>query len=81
MTNQTNHPIRLIGGTTDCSCSVLGDLPVTIPPGEARSITITMRLPNAPGSFNRKAQLTVDDQGFKKVGFRLTGRISTAPAQ
>ena len=79
LTNRADQPIRLIGGTSDCSCTVLGDLPVTIPPGEARSITITMRLPDATGSFNRKAQLTIDDQGFKVVGFRLTGRITPAP--
>ena len=79
LTNRTDQPIRLIGGTSDCSCTVLDDLPVTIPPGEAHSISITMRLPNAPGSFNRKAQLSIDDQGFTRVGFRLTGRIIPAP--
>ncbi len=75
LTNRTEQPIRLIGGSADCSCTVLGDLPVTVPPGESRSITITMNLPKTPGMFNRKAQLTIDDDGFKTVGFRLTGRI------
>ncbi|MBI2807076.1 MAG: DUF1573 domain-containing protein [Planctomycetes bacterium] len=78
LTNWTEHPIRLIGGTADCSCTVLGDLPITIPPGESRSITVTMRLPKTPGLFNRKAQLTIDDEGFKRIGFRLIGRISRA---
>jgi len=78
LANRTDQPIRLIGGTADCSCTVIGDLPVTIPPGEARSITITMRLPNAAGSFNRKAELQIDDEGFKRVAFRLTGQISKA---
>jgi hypothetical protein len=78
LTNRTDQAIRLIGGTTDCSCSVIGDLPVTIPPGEARSIIITVRLPNSIGRFNRKAELQFDDQGFNRVGFRLTGRINKA---
>lgn len=78
LTNRTDQPIRLIGGTSDCSCSVLGDLPVTIPPGEARSIAVTVLFPNAPGIFMRRAELTVNDQGFRKVGIRLTGRIVQA---
>jgi hypothetical protein len=76
LTNRTDKPIRLIGGTADCSCTVLGDLPVTIPSGESRSITVTMRLPKSAGIFNRKAHLKIDDDGFKSVGFRLTGRIT-----
>ncbi|MBI1829924.1 MAG: DUF1573 domain-containing protein [Planctomycetes bacterium] len=79
LTNWTDRPIRLIGGTSDCSCTVLGDLPVTIPPGESRSISIHMRLPKSLGMFNRKAQLTIDDEGFKTIGFRLVGRIVKAP--
>lgn len=75
ITNRTEHPIRLIGGTADCSCIVLGDLPVTIPPGETRSITVTVRLPRSPGIFTRKAELAIDDGDFKKVSFRITGRI------
>jgi hypothetical protein len=75
LTNRTDEPIRVIGGTADCSCTVLGDLPVTIAPGESQSITIQMRLPKSEGVFSRKAKLTIDDQGFKQVGFRLTGRI------
>lgn len=78
LTNRTEHPIRLIGGTSDCSCTVIGDLPVTIPPGEARSITVAMHLPNAAGSFNRKAEFKIDDEGFRRISFRLTGRIRKA---
>ena len=78
LTNRTDKPVRLIGGTADCSCTVLADLPVTIPPGESRSITVSVRLPNASGSFNRKAKLQLDDLGFNTVSFRLTGRINKA---
>ena len=78
LTNRTDMPIRVIGGTSDCSCTVLGDLPVTIPPGESRSITVAMHLPNAVGAFNRKAGLHLDYVGFRAVGFRVTGRINKA---
>jgi Protein of unknown function (DUF1573) len=78
LTNRTEAPIRVIGGTADCSCTVLGDLPVTIAAGESRSISVQLRLPNSKGVFSRGAKLTIDDEGFKTVGFRLTGRIRKA---
>ena len=48
LTNRTDQPIRLIGGTADCSCTVIGDLPVTIPPGEARSCKYIAIVRNNP---------------------------------
>ena len=69
LTNRTDHPIRVIGGTSDCSCTVLGDLPIAIPPGETRSIRITVRLPNSRGSFNRRAALQIDDGGSAASAF------------
>jgi hypothetical protein len=79
LTNRTDKPIRLVGGTSDCSYTVLGDLPVTVPAGESRSISVVVRLPNAAGTFNRKAGLQVDDLGFRAVSFRLTGWIRKTP--
>lgn len=75
LTNWTDRPIRLIGGTTDCSCTVLSDLPLTIPPKETRAVSVAVLLSRRPGLFTRKADLLVDDEGFQRVSFRLTGRI------
>lgn len=79
LANRTGQTLRVVGGTADCSCSVLGDLPVAIPPGETRSITVSVKLPRSSGTFDRKAKLTIDDDGFATVGLRLTGRITPAP--
>ena len=75
VTNWTDQPVRLIGGTQDCSCTVLADLPVTVPPQQTRSLAVNIRLKGKPGIFTRKAALLVDDDGFKQISFRLTGRI------
>jgi hypothetical protein len=74
--NWADSPIKLVGGTKDCSCTVLNDLPVTIPPNEARSVAVSIRMPRAPGIFTRKASFLVDDQGFKRANFVMTGRIT-----
>jgi hypothetical protein len=76
--NQTDHPIRLIGGTADCSCTTTEDLPLTIPAGDSRPITVKIHLPRAPGMYTRTARLLTDDEQTRIIGFRLTGRIRRA---
>jgi hypothetical protein len=78
LTNWTDRPIQLFGGTADCSCSVLHDLPLTIPAKESRTVRVHMRLSGPPGVFTRKATFLIDDEGFKKIDFRLTGRLMRA---
>ena len=75
VTNWTDRPVQLFGGTADCSCTVLHDLPVTIPPREARSVAVEMRLPGTPGQFTRKAAFLIDEGGLRRLDFRLTGEI------
>jgi hypothetical protein len=73
--NWTDGPIRVIGGTSDCSCTVLGDLPVEIPPRESRSALVDISLKGGPGIFTRKADFLIDDHGLKRISFSVTGRI------
>lgn len=73
--NWTDEPIRLIGGTADCTCTVLGDLPVAIPAKESRSVSVEINLSKRPGIYTRNAGFLVDDQGLKQIGFAMTGRI------
>jgi hypothetical protein len=80
LVNRTDQAVLLVGGTADCSCTALGDLPVTIPAKESRMITVQLRLPGTPGIFKRDVHLLADDQGMRVVPFRLAGRIK-APEQ
>jgi hypothetical protein len=77
--NWTDKAIRIIGGTSDCSCVVTNDLPVTVSPGEAQRLTISLAMKGRPGQFTRSALLYTDDERFPKVGFRLTGRSHERP--
>ena len=83
--NWTGAPVRLIGGTADCSCTVLQDLPLEIGAGDVRSVTVNVLMAGKPGIFMRKAGFLIDDHGIKRIDFRLTGRIvdtgSASPAQ
>ena len=52
-----------------------GQFPVTIPPGEGRSIAVAAKMPGQAGTFTRTMNLLVDDDGLQRVRFRVTGRI------
>ncbi len=68
ITNWSTRAIRLVGGTSDCSCITHQDLPVSILPGESRWITIELRVPNsAPGKLTRQAALFTDHEWQQKV--------------
>ena len=59
--NHLSRPVRVVGGTSDCSCVATDDLPVTIPAGEAASIRVALRLPpDKPGQFARRVWLWSD---------------------
>lgn len=72
--NWTDRSIRVIGGTTDCSCVTTHDLPVVLPPGDARLIAISVRLPGKPETVVRQVYLLADDGRVIRIPFRVTGR-------
>jgi hypothetical protein len=71
--NGADHPIRLVGGTSNCSCAAIRDLPADIPAGEMRLIRVTVTIPPDPGKFVRKAFLFTDDEQERFLEFNLAG--------
>jgi hypothetical protein len=60
VTNWNEKEIRIIGGSADCSCTVLDDLPLTIAPKETRSVSVSISLAGRPGVFAGRAAFLVD---------------------
>ena len=83
LVNRTDRSVRVIGGTSDCSCVTTNDLPLTLGPGEARGVSVRVKLSSDLGIFNRKAFFWTDHNQARAVLFDLTGRIdppARAPA-
>ena len=72
--NWTDRSMRIIGGTSDCSCVTTRNLPLELAPGATRSISVGVRLPDEPGIFTRSAFLWIDDGRMRTIPFRITGR-------
>lgn len=73
--NRLDRSMLIEGGTSDCSCLAIQDLPLTLAPGEAHHVSVRIRLPDTPGYLNRKAYLWTDCPGAQRVLFGLTGKV------
>ena len=77
VTNHSEAPLRIIGGTADCSCITTSDLPVTIAPNESKSVSIVYKIPHTDqaGITNRKAILMTDCPKRPKLTLTLSAMV------
>lgn len=74
--NYTDAPVRLIGGTTDCTCAAVDDFPLTIPPGDKVSFRIRLRVLSAQsGQLTRTAMVRTDCPSRPVIRFRIGCRV------
>ena len=76
--NWTDHPVRLVGGTSDCSCVATDGLPVTIPARGREEVRVAVTIPpRSPGRTTRAVQLWTDvpEQSVLRftLGYRTAG--------
>jgi hypothetical protein len=74
--NWTDRPIRVIGGTSDCLYVTTVDLPLTISPGETRSLTIVMQsAPPKLGALMRYVELWTDYDEKRTIRLQVACRV------
>ncbi len=72
--NLTSTPVRVVGGTSDCSCTAVKDLPVEVPPGGSVTVAVRLKAPDATGNFQRTAWLWTDAPGHQSLPLTLVAR-------
>lgn len=77
ITNYTSEPVRLIGGTSDCSCVTTSTMPITIAPGESQTVIIKLKiaLNTTSGQFTRIAEIWTDCDHQRTLRLRLGCRV------
>ena len=72
--NWTDAPLRLIGGTSDCSCLATEDLPITIPPNGGVEVRVRLKIPaGTPGQLTRTVEFLTDCPKHSRL--RLTAGV------
>jgi hypothetical protein len=63
--NLASQPVTVIGAEASCYCTVVGSLPLTIPPGEEREVAVFVLVGDyAVGtSFEQSVELILDTPG------------------
>lgn len=75
LTNYADKTVRIVGGTSDCSCVATTKLPIDIPPKERRSIDVRVRFTGSAGEFRRRFVLHTDDGRLRAMPITVVGRV------
>ena len=75
LVNQTDHPIRIIGGRSDCSCVSIGNLPLIVPPQDSKTINIGIKYLGGARTFQRSLILYTDRESQLQIVAQLKGRL------
>jgi hypothetical protein len=78
--NRSDRAVKIVGGTSDCSCVATGALPVVVEARSTLAIPVRVRLPRTEGQFNRKAILWTADETVGVIVFPIVGAVHEAPA-
>jgi len=80
LANHRDRPIKVIGGTTTCSCIATNDLPIIVPPRESRPITVRITFRGSPGRFRHSFVLYTDDEKQATATAWFAGRVIESPS-
>jgi uncharacterized protein DUF1573 len=79
LTNRTNHPVRIIGGSATCRCVATDDLPIALGPDESQAVHVEMTFRGGAGRFQQRFIFETDDEDQRRVTARFTGRVTASP--
>ncbi|MFT3881507.1 MAG: DUF1573 domain-containing protein [Gemmatales bacterium] len=74
--NYSEKPIRVVGGTTSCTCVATADLPLTIPAGENKTINVKINFSGSLGKFLHHFVLYSDANKRLTIA-RFSGIVTT----
>lgn len=75
LANHSDQPVRVIGGTADCSCVAWDDLPVVVAPHSDQSITIRVTFRGSPKVLQHAFALFTDDASQPRIFGEVRGRL------
>jgi hypothetical protein len=74
--NWSDSEVRVVGGTTDCTCTTTLALPATVPPQESLCIPIVFRVPpTESGLLTRRIELWTDHEDQRVLPLQVHCRV------
>jgi hypothetical protein len=75
ITNHGSEAVRILGGTADCKCRVVQDLPFVLGPGETRAISVFAPFGGNPGPIQKPFRFFTDDPTSPYVCAWVSGYV------
>lgn len=75
LVNRTAQTIHVVGGSATCSCLTTHDLPLFIPPSEARAVEVQMTFQRNTGRFLHRYTLYTANESQPTIIARFSGRV------
>ncbi len=75
ITNVTDKPIRLIGGTSGCSCTATEGLPVDVPANGQVTLDIHLTFKGTPGGFSFPFEYLTNTNRQPKLPGKIVGHV------
>ncbi len=72
--NISDNMTRVVGGTSDCTCVAVADLPMEIPPNQVRILRVELT-GGTVGDFTRQVEFTYGTRFIRKVVVTIRGRV------
>ena len=79
VTNSSSRDVRILGGTSSCSCTTTRDLPTTVPADGEVTVELELTFRGTPGDFAYNFELLTDDKTQPKLHGVITGRVAGPP--
>lgn len=76
VSNWGSDDLKLIGGTSDCSCITTSNLPLSVPPGGTKAVTIQLNVPRSGGgTMTRFVELWTDAERHRTIRLLVGCRV------
>ncbi|MGL4423241.1 MAG: MauE/DoxX family redox-associated membrane protein [Gemmataceae bacterium] len=72
--NRSGEVVKLAGGSTDCVCTMIEDLPMDIPAGETRSIRVRYKAPASAGKIQHIGTIYTNNSQQSAVEITIVGQ-------
>jgi hypothetical protein len=75
--NRSDHAVKIIGARTSCTCTIVANLPMTIPPGGSLDVPISVKTSRLKGQVSVTVRVYSDDPRRAELVLNVEGFIRT----
>lgn len=78
--NHTDTPVRVLGGSSNCTCVTMATSSIVVPARESRSIPVRIVFTGSGGKFRRRVSVYYSFANYQREAIaQIAGRVEDVP--